>query len=254
MTDSTITINLSRPTELEFDMTTNGLHKDGDIPIVRFMLIDSTTEISYVFPCTKKTKKRWIAKIPKLNITPKNEYTFCIECIIDGYYFVPAEGTVNLTDKLTATLTSKPEKIEEGALGADITGQYAPTNGLLKPEKEPTPKSSAKTPKTEPYDELIDREELGLDDFTPGRGGKQYAQEDGKDIDPRELVDELIHRNKPQPETDPTDIETNEKPTHKKGSLFTRDPDGKAFIPGLETDEQKEKIAALNKKLRDMLN
>ncbi len=281
MTDNVITINLSQPTELEFEMTTNGLNKDSDVPTVRFMLIDADKGISYVFPCSKKGKKQWVATLPKLDVELENDHTFCIECIIDGYYFTPAQGIVNFVDELTAKITSpvkepvdqkdskfakiikdikgekvdkiiknikdaKDAKVNEGAEGADITGQYAPTNDLLKPERKPKD-SSAKIPKTEPMDELIDRDKLDAD-FTPGEGGRQYAQTDDVDFEnPRELVDKILSREKT------TGLADIERATGKNGKLFTRDPEGKIVIPGLETKEQKERIDVLNQKIKDVL-
>jgi hypothetical protein len=256
MTDNIITIDLSQPTELEFEMTTNGLNKKSDDPIVRFMLIDSDKSISYIFPCSKKDKKQWVVHFPQLNVDLEHDHTFCIECIIDGHHFTPAEGIVNfIGDQKVEIPSNTAEKIvkvknidsvREGAEAANITGQYAPTNDLLKPERKPKD-SSAKIPKTEPMDELIDKNRL-FSKFTPGEGGRQYAQTDGFECEnPRDLVDKMLNRGKT------TGLADVERATGKNGKLFTRDPEGKVVIPGLETKEQKERINAINQKIKDVL-
>lgn len=244
--DTTITINPSQPTELEFELTTNGLHKESEVPVVRFLLTDSVSHINYTLPCEKVNKKQWVVKVPKLDINTSNDHTFVIECIIDGYYFAPAEGIVNFIDKTPKAKNIKESVVTSGKVleeGAEmVTGQYAPNNGLLKPEKPPK-QSKAKTPKTEPLDDYIDMSKIS-DDVTPG-AGKQYVQDDNKDMDPREIIDNIIKRSKDAIQTS--------KP-EKKGSLFARDPDGKVIIPGLESPEQKEKIKELNDRIKNVLH
>lgn len=238
MTDTTITINPTQVTELEFDLTTNGLHKDSDIPVVRLLLSDSISQVNYTIPCQKKNNKKWIVKIPELSIDTNNDHTFVIECIIDGYYFTPAEGLVNFVSSIP-----KASFVKEGAEAANITGQYAPTNGLLKPEREPK-RSSAKTPKTEPMDDYIDLSKLA-GDVTPG-SGKQYVQSDNKqELEPRDIVSNIISRSKKGFK------ESNSQSNH--GILFTRDSSGKIIVPGLETPEQQKEIKEYNKKIRNIL-
>lgn len=98
--------------------------------------------------------------------------------------------------------------VNEGAEAANITGMYAPTNGLLKPEFAPI-QSKSKTPKTEPLDDLIDLDKLA-DNITPGKGA-QYAQKDNKSNN-TEIVNNLTKRTK---------------------TLFDRDQEGKVSIPGI---------------------
>ncbi len=236
--DSTITIDLSQPIELEFEMTTNGLHSDNK-PIVRFMLIDSVDQISYLFPCSNKKKNKWMVKIPKTDFNTEHDFTFCMECIIDEYYFVPAEGTINFKNIPVINLDNAEEQVKEGAEAADITGQYAPTNGLLKPEYEPK-RSSAKTPQLEPMDELIDIEEL-TNDIIPG-SGKQYAQSDEKrEMSARDIINKVLNHSKL-------------KHIERKGKLFARDASGNVIVSGLETPAQKEAIRAINQKVKDIIN
>jgi hypothetical protein len=59
------------------------------------------------------------------------------------------------------------QEILEGAEAADITGKYAPTNQLLKPEFQPK-QSTMRPPKTEPMDDFIDYDKI--DHITPGSG------------------------------------------------------------------------------------
>ena len=119
-------------------------------------------------------------------------------------------------------------EILEGAEAANITGRYSPNNNLLKPEYEPR-QSTARTPKTEPMDELIDFDELA-DNITPGKG-VAYPQKDNKQEN-MNVVKQL---------------------TKRRGRLFDRDAAGNVVIPGIHKDNEKSINKEHSNTLRDML-
>ena len=90
--DTTITINPLKSSDLEFELTLNG---SSNTPIVRFVIINAKNNTDYSYSCKKKDKKTWMVSIPKLDMITGTSSQFRIECIIDDFYFEPAQGTIN---------------------------------------------------------------------------------------------------------------------------------------------------------------
>jgi hypothetical protein len=68
-----------------------------------------TKDLILSFPCTKKEKNTWVCKLIKLNtIIEETSYKFFIEVIVDGYYFKPHTGNINVTKSHDVYIT-KPK-------------------------------------------------------------------------------------------------------------------------------------------------
>lgn len=157
--------------------------------------------------------------------------------------------------KATPKTKATPKKKVTEASAGDITGQYAPTNDLLKTEEDPSfAQGNVKTAQAELDDEYIDTARLDgiTDEVIPG-SGHEYAQDDGKDDD---VEDDLVTS-----EYDPKKVAEGilkdafgkvKAPT-LRGSLFKRDADGKILVPGLENKKQKQESDDRNQKVRDIL-
>jgi hypothetical protein len=156
--------------------------------------------------------------------------------------------------KVTEDLLETPQ----GGGGGEVTGRYAPTNALLKPEADPTENGRMRGD-TSVNDEFTDEDRLSLDKvediasaIRPGEG-RAYQQEDGKDregkiaaeeeeFDPKKVADNIMKSalgNLPKSTT--------------KGTLFKRDSSGKTVIKGLEDTKTKEKLKGNAKKVSDIL-
>lgn len=135
-------------------------------------------------------------------------------------------------------------RINEAAGGGEVTGQYAPTNSLLKPEYEP-PRSHAKAPGTEKDDEHIELSDLGR----PVPGQTTDVQPEGSnahdlagEFDPREVAERIIK-----------DKVGDIKRPINKGSLFDRDKDGRPVIKGLDTPEQRRARIEKSARVKEIL-
>lgn len=287
--ENTIRLNPNKSSQLEFDVMISGL--ENILPIVRFVIVDVADEVDWVVKCKKLDGSKWQASFPAFENMKLNTCKFQVEVIVEEYYFQPATGEIvfiNTPDvsfkpkagpkptvttsfvvkqdddttkekpKTKTKVTPKPKatpkkKVTEASAG-NITGQYAPTNDLLKTEEDPTPThSTVKTAQAELDDEYIDTARLNdiTDEVIPG-SGHEYAQDDGKD----DIEDDLITS-----EYDPKKVaEGILKDTFGKvkaptlrGSLFKRDGDGKILVPGLENKKQKQESDDRNQKVRDIL-
>jgi hypothetical protein len=276
---TTITINPAKNSDLEFDVMIQGLD-NVDPPIVKFVITSESAGCDYAFRCKRvegeDTKHRWLAKLPALQHIKESSVKFHVEVIVEGYYFEPAQGSVTLINdpavkfqpsvskpKVTTSFTvrqdedEKPAKkdVKEASGGGEITGQYAPTNGLLKPEFPP-PQSHVKVGQAEKDDEHIDHTKL--DDIAshvvPGettdpepQHGNNVADEvlddEVNDFDPKRVAEDIVRN------TFGTGLTRPQKP----GSLFGRRADGSAIVEGLDTPAEKIAKAAKATKVREIL-
>lgn len=253
-----IKIDPRKSAELEFDVVVNGT--DDNKPEVRFVIEDDSCDRMY--KCTKgESKNSWQAKLPVLSDLKKDSYQFRVEVVVDGYFFTPAKGKLAMVQdptvkfqaesakpSVTTSFTVKQDEDKPVEEGGEITGQYAPTNDLLKPEYEP-PTSHAKAPGTEKDDENIDMSKLsdlgrpvpGMGASTEPEGSETYEINMG--FDPRSIAKRIIQ-----------DKMGGVKAPEKKGSLFKRGKDGKAIVDGIDSPEtareRKEKSARVKEILK----
>lgn len=264
--DTTLKINPSTSAELEFDVMIQGIG-DKELPEVRFVV--ETEQYDRSFKCTRvsEEKHKWCAKLPAMKDLGNDSCPFRVEVVIDGYLFVPAKGTLTFVrnpdvkfqtestrPSVTTSFTVKQEEsaaqpVEEASGGGEVTGQYAPTNDLLKPEYEP-PRSHAKAPGTEKDDERIDHEKLEISDFgNPVPGQTTDVQPEGSnshdlvgEFDPREVAERIIKGKMgsiKRPQT--------------QGSLFKRGKDGKAIVDGIDSPEVARERAEKSARVKEIL-
>lgn len=251
--EATISLNPSKPSELDFEVTIQGLD-DDELPLVRFVVIGESSNYDHSFRCTKieDEKHGWSVKLPTLDHIEGDAAPFRVEVIVDGYYFEPAQGEIAFIKKPDIKIgkkkASRPtvttsfkvkqddEPVAEAAAG-EITGQPQITNTLLVPEEEP--KQSG--PVRPQEDDNIDHDKLKdvAKSVTPGQGTDDAGM--AAVFDPKSAAAEIVART----------IGKVQRP-EKKGSLFNR-RDGKAAIPGLEDAETKREQTEKAAKVKEIL-
>lgn len=266
---NTIKLNPTKPSTIEFDVTVSGL--EGVPPDVRFV-IHRVGDVDWTIKCAKIDGGQWQAKFPTFPEKTSGNLKFCIEVIVDEYYFVPATGEITFVtspdvsfkekgaSKPTVTtsfvvnqddepkLASKKKVVKEAASGGgEVVDHSAPTNRLLVPEENPEFKqSSAKIalPDIE-HDDFIDKSRLDniSDDVVPGEG-KEYAQDDRKEdeYDPKRVAENILKQT----------VGGVSAPT-TRGSLFKRDASGHIIVPGLESQTQLNDKEERGRKVRDII-
>jgi hypothetical protein len=281
MANEQIRINPSKPSTLEFDVAISGL--DKVVPSVRFVLKNVYENVDWTVSCTKLSNNKWQAAFPTFKNFKLSQCKFWVEVMIDEFYFRPAEGIIEFVNtpdvSFTGKTTKKPsvttsfsqkttkKKITESSGGPEVTGQYAPTNGLLHPEENPEfTQSTVKVAKHDLNDQHIDQSKLeDITDTPPTPGtGHPYAEIEPEDFDIGD-EDSDTDNNEVEYEThiafDPskvaedilsTTIGSSTKP-NTRGSLFKRDSDGKAIVPGLESDKQKQERYDKSQTVRDII-
>lgn len=147
MADTLIKINNSRDTDLLFDVAIQGLIEDESAPAdVRFVVENINERYNLSIKCAKTDDGRWHAKIPSLNLESKKQ-PFQIEVIVDGYYFSPVAGTLELIPepkvsvkesqkKPTVTASIKSAKVIKEDAPIDIgTVQFGPDQRFAESSK-----------------------------------------------------------------------------------------------------------------------
>jgi hypothetical protein len=100
-------LNHRKSNEIEFDVTVEGLAASNDM-LVRFLI--ETVDFSMGFDCKHHTGSKWSVVLPALPHLEKETYPFKIEAIVDGYYFIPVKGTINVVGSAEVYI-SKPENL-----------------------------------------------------------------------------------------------------------------------------------------------
>ena len=255
--EATISLNPAKASELDFEVTVQGLD-DDEPPVVRFVIIGGETNYDHSFRCSRieDEKHGWNVKLPVLDhiAGDVDSAPFRVEVIVDGYYFEPAHGEVAFIKKPdikigkqkrstrpTVTTSFKvkqeDEPVKEAAGGGEITGQQQITNTLLVPEEEP--KQSGPTRPQE--DENIDHSKLNdiASSSVPGQGTDDSGM--AAVFDPKTAAAEIVART----------IGRVQRPD-KQGSLLPR-RDGKTAIPGLEDAATQKVQQTKAAKVRDIL-
>lgn len=236
-----IVINPLKTSTIEFEVIIQG--SDIVIPKVRLVALSASDECSYLFACERKDKEKniWEAKIPALLHVKDSTMPFCIEVILDDYIFIPAEGTLTLVS--VGDVKTEVPAIKNVALvqESEITGQYAPTNNLLKPEEEPK-QSSVKAMDIQKDDELVDKTQLSDlgSSFTPGEETDKPT--DIVSYDPKQVAEEIVKN-----------MVGSVKKPEKPGTLFSR-KNGKVVVDGLDSPDDLATKHERAKRVRQILN
>lgn len=253
MDKTNLTINPSKPSELEFDVNVQGVEDDKQQ--VRFVLIGSDN-IDYSIRCKHKGGNTWIVSFPKVKqLINQQTVPFRIEIVVDGYYFEPVQGDLALVDNPDVTVSKQPNKptvstsfkeskstVKEGSGsgGPEVTGQYAPTNGLLVPEEPPVETHHPIHPQE---DNDIDYANLPdiASEVIPGEGTDDNAM--GQEFDPKNIAKSIV-----------SNTIGNIKRPERPGSLFAKNETGKPIIPGLDDEETAKKKQDQDQKIRKILS
>jgi len=90
--ENVVSIVNTRENPLEFDISIQGV--DDNDTTVKFVI--ETNPVHFSFICHKEDGK-WVVVIPPLPHIERVSYNFHLEIVVDGYYFEPYRGTLNVT-------------------------------------------------------------------------------------------------------------------------------------------------------------
>jgi hypothetical protein len=91
--ENVITIVNTRENPLDFDIVIQGV--DSADAQVKFII--ETNPVHFGFPCTRGEGDKWNVVLPPLPHIERVSYNFHIEIVVDGYFFEPYRGTINVT-------------------------------------------------------------------------------------------------------------------------------------------------------------
>ena len=96
--DTIVSITNSRETELQFDISVEGV----DVSTMEARFVIEADGVQYAFECKQGDEAaKWVVKIPAMPHLKHGEYKFHIEIITNGYYFNPYRGKVKVTPEPT---------------------------------------------------------------------------------------------------------------------------------------------------------
>ncbi len=88
-----IKLHNSKETEFEFNVAIQG-HGSESQPMVRFV-VENVKGYNVALDCQSTGKDLWSVKVPAISTLEEN-HNFRVEVIVDGYYFVPTTGLVEV--------------------------------------------------------------------------------------------------------------------------------------------------------------
>lgn len=174
--ENVVSIVNTRTNPLEFDITIQGV--DTADTIAKFVI--ETSGVHFVFPCRHLQGDKWACDVPPLPQIEQVSYPFHIEVVVDGYYFEPYRGTLNVTAeplvKTSDVATSRPtvtakvsgvEVKEDEKQTAPLEDEQLKMIARKLLDKKPRPKEVV-TEKPEKSPEEIKKDQLfrqAMDDF-----------------------------------------------------------------------------------------
>lgn len=210
-------INKSAPTEVEFEVSMQGI--DTDESIVRLVLETGVSDLLYTIPCTlaPNRKTKWCARIPVIPAfaDETGTYDFSIEVVVEGYYFKAATGTYGFNVAPTVKLESTAPSVTATVITV--------ANGDPEPVADDTSTTDGMRPDVDVADDYIEVDRLNppvttaVSDPAPSPTAPVF--------DPKQVAATIIKNR----------IGTSPK-TATKGELFARNKDGKPVIKGLPVD------------------
>lgn len=154
MARNAISIVTARPTELDFDLTVEGIEPRD----ARAWFCINTDQYTLSFECekAKEDENSWLVHIPTLPYLQKGSYPFFIEVVIDGYYFNALNGTAQISgdfevsaENLRKLTPGKPEPKTRKKLSAQTKKPSPPKKETVKEAPEEEEKKPISTEKVE---------------------------------------------------------------------------------------------------------
>jgi hypothetical protein len=108
----TLKVNSHKETEFEFDVQIQGLSEETtNASDVRFVVVGINGQYDVSVKCAPTPANQWHVRLPCLSLTSVDQ-PFKIEVIVDGYYFVPVQGTLLVMSEpkvdMGTAVTNKP--------------------------------------------------------------------------------------------------------------------------------------------------
>ena len=129
---TTIKLSNSKDTELEFDVAIQGLTEETAAKAdVRFVIANADGKFNMSVGCVKSQGTKWLARIPAPKLQESSQ-DFRVEVIVDGYYFEPAAGKLQLISEPTVGIT------ENVSAPVSVTAAFSqPTTVSTRPIEKP---------------------------------------------------------------------------------------------------------------------
>lgn len=112
-----VSITNNKENTLDFDMKIEGA-KTSDVKC-KFVIRTKGMELAFNAKATDKDKTKWTVKLPKLDILERTAYDCFVQVVVDGYYFEPMKGVLNVTAP-TEVYTTEPKTRSLTSGRADI--------------------------------------------------------------------------------------------------------------------------------------
>lgn len=162
--EKNINITNTKENILEMDIEIEGITSTDK----KCFFVIKTKEVNFSFKCDNTSGNKWIVTIPKMPQIEDTMYNFYIYMVVDGYYFEPYNGTINVvksneiyvkdisnktfksTEKKNTEKKKYKKPVEESKFSKNSIS--AITNRIL---KESSPKTEAEISKDQKIKDIL---------------------------------------------------------------------------------------------------
>lgn len=103
---SIIKVNKNSATNIDFQVEIEGIEEKHS-PTVRLVIENVVSGCDVTVAAKHKKDNEWTVTVPNLKNFTKKTYKTYLEVVVDGYHFVPAKGTVEITDDPVVKVVSE---------------------------------------------------------------------------------------------------------------------------------------------------
>lgn len=126
-----INIIKTKENNIEFDMKIDGIDKSNE----EVFFVIETKCLNISIPCQKDSDDKWVVKIPILDFLDAAIYSFHIQVVIDGFYFKPFSGTLNILNNVELYVKKVENKTTKSTIVNNETEKHK--SGEIQKETKP---------------------------------------------------------------------------------------------------------------------
>jgi hypothetical protein len=129
--EKNINITNTKENTIEMDIEIEGIDSKNK----KCFFVIKTKEVSFSFECNNSKGNKWSVVIPKMPQIENTMYDFYIYMVIDGYYFEPYSGSINViksNEIFVKNISNKTFKPSEKIVKAELPKEEKTTEESVK--------------------------------------------------------------------------------------------------------------------------
>lgn len=194
--ENVVSIINTKENPLEFDISIQGV--DSGDTTVKFVI--ETNPVHFGFLCNKNEQGKWVVNIPPLPHLERVSYPFHIEIVVDGYYFEPLRGTLNVTAAPVVKSVNSQDVRTEEEYTEDDDALNAAVEKILNSHKnkKEVKEEQVESEPEKPVKKLTVEQDEKLREAIDAFKKKPFKIKQSKSLSPRREIKETVEEQEPK--------------------------------------------------------